>query len=85
MSERTGHNLFKSHVIKLKDRVTTLELVEDTTLLVRQRANLMAVVVNPGSTKPSVKMCRLDRALMSANMIVIQEPNALRNEKGCKR
>lgn len=77
VSVRTGRHLLKSHVIKLEERVTNLELVMDTTLLVRQRTSLVAIVANPASPKPSVKTCRLDCALMSANMAVVQGPNAL--------
>lgn len=77
VSVRTGRHLLKSHVIKLEERVTSLELVMDTTLLVRQRTNLVAIVDNPALPKPSVKTCRLDRMLLSANMAVVQAPNAL--------
>jgi hypothetical protein len=77
VSVRTGSHLLKSRVIKLEERVTNLELVMDTTLLVRQRTNLVAIVENPASPKPSVKTCRLDRVLISANMAVVQAPNAL--------
>jgi hypothetical protein len=77
LSVRTDRHLLKSHVIKLEERVTSLELVMDATLLVRQRNNLVAIVANPASPNSSVKTCRLPRVLMSANMAVVQGLNAL--------
>ena len=74
---RTGRHLLTMHCIHLEDRVTSIELVEETTLLVRQWTRLVGILGSPAAPKPSFKTCPLDRIHINANVAVVQSPTAL--------